>query len=141
MKTQSAKAKGRNLQKLVVQEILNIFLDLTNHDVSSRSMGAQGSDILMSERARNAMDLFVIECKNQEKVNIWSAYKQCEDNAENELGKPLLIIKRNREEPLAILDLTDLLNVLARLHFALDYLNIMKNGIMVEGKHVYTTKA
>jgi hypothetical protein len=43
-----------------------------------------------------------IECKNQEKVNVWESYKQAEDNS----GKyePVVIIKRNKSKPLVVVD-------------------------------------
>ena len=51
MKTQSAKAKGRNLQKWV-REMLIEILDVHPEDVESRSMGAGGEDLIMARAAR-----------------------------------------------------------------------------------------
>ena len=51
MKTQSAKAKGRNLQKWVRQMLIEI-LDVHPEDVESRSMGAGGEDLIMARAAR-----------------------------------------------------------------------------------------
>ena len=47
MKTSSAKAKGRNLQKRV-REILIEKLDIHPEDIESRSMGAGGEDLIMA---------------------------------------------------------------------------------------------
>ena len=99
MNTQSAKAKGRRLQQWVRDKLID--KGLKEDDVQSRSMGAGGEDIMLSSEAKNYFP-YGIECKNQEKVSIWSAYDQAESNC----GKcqPLLIIKKNGRKPLAIVD-------------------------------------
>jgi hypothetical protein len=66
-------------------------------------MGAQGTDILLSERAAKCFP-FAIEAKNQEKVSIWEAWKQAKENTSDKLPYPLLVIKRNNEEPLVVID-------------------------------------
>ena len=100
MKTQSRKAKGRRLQQQFMQLLIE-KLDIDPEDIESRSMGAGGEDLIMSKAARNKFP-YSIECKNQEKLNIWSAYEQAEANA----GKfePLVVIKKNRRNPLVIVD-------------------------------------
>ena len=57
IKTQSAKAKGRNLQKHVRDRILAVFPWLKEGDVESRSMGSAGVDVMMSPLARRALPL------------------------------------------------------------------------------------
>lgn len=95
--TASKKAKGRNLQKYVVAAILQIFPSLEPDDVRSTSMGASGVDIQLSPAARKFLPVS-IECKNQESISIWAAWKQAVSNA----GKyrPVLVFKRNNQEPL-----------------------------------------
>ena len=100
MKTSSAKAKGRKLQ----QWMRNLFiekLEVHPEDIESRSMGAGGEDLIMARAAREKFPMS-IECKNQEKVNVWESYKQAEDNS----GKyePVVIIKRNKSKPLVVVD-------------------------------------
>ena len=80
MKTQSAKAKGRRLQKEIKELILEKFSSLEEDDVRSTSMGASGEDILLSPAARKLFP-FSVECKAHEKLNIWSAIEQAEENA------------------------------------------------------------
>ena len=99
MKTQSAKAKGRRLQQWVKTKLL-AYLPLTSRDVHSTSMGDSGSDVKLSERAFG-MFSYDIECKNQESLNVWEAYNQ---SAQRNMGEPLVIIKRNRQKPLAVVD-------------------------------------
>ena len=101
MKTQSAKAKGRKLQQWVRDLILESFTDLEPDDVRSTSMGAGGEDVLLSPAARRHFP-FSIECKNVEKLNVWAAYEQAEANCGG--NEPLLIMKKNRKNPLVVMD-------------------------------------
>ena len=50
MKTQSAKAKGRKLQKWF-RELLIDVLKIHEEDIESRSMGAGGEDLIMARAA------------------------------------------------------------------------------------------
>ena len=101
MKPQSAKAKGRNLQKWVRDLILETWTDLEPDDVRSTSMGAGGEDLLLSPAARRKFG-FSVECKNVEKLNVWNAYEQAEANSGNH--EPLLVMKKNRKKPLVVMD-------------------------------------
>ena len=76
-------------------------LEVHPEDIESRSMGAGGEDLIMARAAREKFPMS-IECKNQEKVNVWESYKQAEDNS----GKyePVVIIKRNKSKPLVVVD-------------------------------------
>ena len=56
MKTQSAKAKGRKLQKWM-RELLIEKLDIHPEDIESRSMGAGGEDLIMARAAREKFPL------------------------------------------------------------------------------------
>ena len=100
MKTQSAKAKGRKLQQWVRTQLIE-QLDVHPEDIESRSMGAGGEDLIMARSARERFP-YSIECKNQEKINLWEAYKQACDNS----GKyePIVVLKRNNHKPLVIID-------------------------------------
>lgn len=109
MKTSSAKAKGRNLQKYVVAKIYEYFPELQADDVSSRSMGAQGEDLLISPAARQLLPIS-IECKSHAKYAVYKDYAQACDNAKD--YEPVLIIKQNHSDPLAIVDLDYLLDLI-----------------------------
>ena len=100
MKTQSAKAKGRKLQQWM-RNLLIEKLEVHPEDIESRSMGAGGEDLIMARAAREKFPMS-IECKNQEKVNVWEAYKQAEDNSGN--YEPVVVIKRNNSKPLVVID-------------------------------------
>lgn len=101
MKPQSAKAKGRNLQKYVVAKILDTFKWLKPDDVTSRSMGAGGEDVLLSPAARKRLPISV-ECKNKARFVIYKDFKQCQANAGE--YQPVLVIKQNHDKPLAVID-------------------------------------
>ena len=110
MKPRSAKNKGKRLQNKVRDLILEKFNSkLEPDDVRSITMGESGEDILLSPAARRLFP-FSIECKNQEKLNIWSSLEQAEGNSGNH--PPLLIFKRNRSKTYAVLEFDELLKLL-----------------------------
>ena len=100
MKPQSAKHKGRQLQKWVVQQLIETF-DIHPEDIKSCSMGAGGEDIVMSRAAREKFN-YSIECKNVEKLNIWDAYDQAKANCGN--YEPIVVMKKNGKQPLVVID-------------------------------------
>lgn len=109
MKTSSAKAKGRNLQKHVVSQILSSFNSLSKDDVSSRSMGAGGEDILLSQAARSLLPVS-FECKSHAKYAVYKDYEQAKANASSH--EPILVIKQNKSQPLALMDLEFFLRIM-----------------------------
>ncbi len=107
MKPKSAKAKGRILQKWF-RELIIQQLGLDEEDLESRPMGSQGEDIIIGKQSREKFP-YSIECKNQESVNVWKAYKQAEENSKN--YEPLVVIKRNRTKPLVLVDAEHFVNL------------------------------
>lgn len=103
MKTQSCKAKGRNLQKDIRDLILKYNPELTLNDVSSTSMGAGGEDVKLSEAALKFFP-FAIECKSKKAVAVYPMYEQAISHAEKTDRVPALFIKQNRSRPLAVVD-------------------------------------
>lgn len=109
MKTSSCKAKGRRLQKTVVQKILAKFPHLTTRDVVSTSMGASGVDVRLSEQAFQTLPLS-IECKNKEaNKSLLDDWKQTLYNAHQ--GHPALILSANKSPVLAVVSLELLLHL------------------------------
>ena len=106
MLTQSAKAKGRRLQQWVRQQLIE-KLDIHPDDLESRSMGAGGEDLIMARAAREKFP-YSIECKNQEKLNIWDAYAQAQANSGDH--EPIVFIKKNGKKPLAVVDAEHFIN-------------------------------
>ena len=107
MKTQSKKSKGRRLQNWVREQLIE-KLKIHEEDIESRSMGAGGEDLIMARAARETFP-YSIECKNQEKVNLWESYKQAQENS----GKyePVVFIKRNNHKPLVVVDANYFINL------------------------------
>ena len=101
MKTQSAKAKGRKLQQMVRDLILETFTDLEADDVRSTSMGAGGEDLQLSPAARRKFP-YSVECKNVEKLNVWEAYEQAKSNCGD--YEPIVVMKKNGKKPLVVID-------------------------------------
>ena len=108
MKTQSRKAKGRTLQQQF-RDLLIEKLDIDPEDIESRSMGAGGEDLIMSKAARTKFP-YSIECKNQERMNIWSAWEQA--NGNKGIYEPLVVIKKNGVRPLVVLDAENFLEMI-----------------------------
>ena len=100
MKVQSAKAKWRNLQKWTRERLIE-ELEIHEEDVESRSMGASGEDLIMARAARKKFP-YSIECKNQERVNVWESYKQALENSGD--YEPIVVIKKNHHKPLVVID-------------------------------------
>jgi hypothetical protein len=105
MKTSSAKNKGRILQKSLREKLLEACSELTGADIVSRPMGSSGSDLIMSQKARDSVVGAAYECKNQERLNLWESWEQCKANANKEELPPVLVVKRNRSDILVITDI------------------------------------
>ena len=107
IKTSSAKAKGRNLQKWVREKLIE-ELNIHPEDIESRSMGAGGEDLIMARAAREKFP-HSIECKNVEKLNVWEAYEQAKANSGN--YEPIVVMKRNHKKPLVVVDAEYFINL------------------------------
>jgi len=100
MKTSSAKAKGRNLQKWVATKLLEAAEALEPDDIKSTSMGAGGEDVQLSPAARRVYP-WQIECKNYARIAVYDFYNQACSHGTHE---PVVFIKQNQCKPLAIVD-------------------------------------
>jgi len=102
----SSKAKGRRLQNYVRDLLRNLFKDkLDEDDIKSQIMGVNGEDIVLSPAARKLFP-YSIECKNVERLPIWKALKQAEENTKKGTS-PLLIITRNRTPTYVVENIED----------------------------------
>ena len=110
MNNKSRKAKARFLQNLVKERILKLFPSLTKDDIRCAMMSENGADIkLMSLTARKLFP-YNVETKNRKDFKtIYKHYKQTHGHGPLE---PLLIIKSNKEKPLAIIDMEHFFNLL-----------------------------
>ena len=110
MNNKSRKAKARFLQNLVRDRIMKLFPSLTKDDIRCAMMSENGADIkLMSLTARKLFP-YNVETKNRKDFKtIYKHYKQTHGHGPLE---PLLIIKSNKEKPLAIIDMEHFFNLL-----------------------------
>ena len=107
---QSRKSKGRVFQQQLREDLIT-HLDINPDDILSTAMGQAGCDLYLSPAARQRFP-FGVECKRCESISLPAWWKQCESNASKVALTPLLVFKRNREEPLAVLRWSDLLALL-----------------------------
>ena len=110
MKSSSAKAKGRRLQQKVAADLCAAF-NLSTDDVQSCPGGSHGEDVRLSEAARDIVP-WSIECKNQERLNVWSAFDQAESNANGHV--PVVVAKRNHRDALCTMRWADALALLVQ---------------------------
>ena len=104
MKAASAKNKGRRLELLVAKELRRKGIDKE----AKRMILSGGSYLKGDVWAPNIN--YLIECKNQEKVRLWEWW----DQTVNECGfkTPMLVVSANYREPLVVMRLDDVLNLL-----------------------------
>jgi hypothetical protein len=108
MLTSSAKAKGRRLQDRVQSVFVNTLcepLRLAPGDFTTAVMGEVGCDVKLSPAAIQELGDLRIECKNQERLNLWRCWAQTVANADD--GTPILIVSRNRHEDLVVMRMDD----------------------------------
>ena len=75
---------------------------LEEDDIKSQTMGMTGEDIILSPAARKIIP-YSFECKNVEKLNIWSTLEQAETNTPKG-ATPVAVIKRNRSKVYVIIE-------------------------------------
>ena len=110
IKVRSRKNKGARLQNKVREMLLEHYSELRDGDIKTAVIGESGRDIKFSPLAEDTI-IFDIECKNQEKMNLWQSLEQAESNTKQ--GRiPLLIFKRNRSKIYAVLELEEFLKLL-----------------------------
>lgn len=111
MLTKSKKAKGRRLQNSVVADIRRIiktyFPDIEDGDVVPAVMGQAGLDVVLSPRARDILNVSV-ECKNNEALNIHSAFEKHYNKYKGNKSLKLLVHSKNRSEPQVTMHWKDL---------------------------------
>lgn len=110
--TKACKAKARLLQNLVAEKLQELFR-LGPDDIKPALMGEQGMDIKLSSRMRSLFP-YAIECKSQEKIDLWAALQQAEVNAKKENLAPLLVFKRSRSKVYVAIEITDFLEIVMR---------------------------
>ena len=109
IKPSSAKAKGRRLQQWVRDQIIAAFPKLTDSDVWSTSMGANGEDVKLSTAARKLFG-YSVECKALKAIAVYKAMDQATDNCPKG-AEPLVVLKADRRRPLVLMDAEHFFNL------------------------------
>ena len=111
MKPRSAKNKGRRLQNEVRDNLRArlVKFGLEDDDIKSAIMGESGIDLKLSPAARRLFP-YSTECKNQEKLSIWSALKQAESNTRAGTA-PVLFFTRNHSKTYAVVEIDHFLDL------------------------------
>ena len=103
MKNESKKAKARYLQNLVKDRIKKLFPSLGPDDIRCSLMSENGADVKLTSLMARKLFPYSVEAKNrQDYKQLYNAFKQAKKHTALE---PLLVVKMNREKPLAIIDL------------------------------------
>jgi len=106
----SRKAKGRRLQKYVAEKLsklLGIPFE-KDGDIDVRLMGDSGCDVILRGDAKKFY-FDGIECKNQEKLQIWQSLDQAAEYGE----RPLLFFKRNSSKVYVVMEDKDFFKLYA----------------------------
>jgi hypothetical protein len=93
-----------------VKALLGIFPNLEPDDVRSTSMGVTGEDIQLSPAARKVFP-YQVEAKNKATSQVHTYYDQARTHGKYE---PLVIVKKDRDIPLAIVSLDHFLKLVQK---------------------------
>ena len=118
MKPKSAKQKGKNFERDIAKALGKAFnCKDTRRTPCSGAIDTFPGDIC---KLPKEIDDFIIECKKQERMNLWDWLAQ----AEREAGRktPVLIFSRNRSKTYAVMEFNDWLNILLEARKINDYL-------------------
>jgi hypothetical protein len=111
VKPASCKQKGRLAQQKIRDLILKTFPELTADDCRSTAMGQSGEDVQLSTAAR-ALVPYQIEVKSKAASQIHTYYEQAKTHGDHQ---PLVFVKQDRKEMLAILDAEHFFKLLRRI--------------------------
>lgn len=112
MKNSSKKQKGRYLQNLVRDRIIKLYPVLGKDDIRTSLMSENGADVKLTSHTARKLFPYSVECKNrQDYRQIYKAFKQAQRHTAYE---PLLILKMNRERPIAIVDMEHFFELLGK---------------------------
>lgn len=110
LKPRSCKAKGASGQREIRDLILSIFSELKEDDVRSTSMGAQGEDLLLSPKAREAVP-YNIEIKRRAKIASLRFMDQADGHGPH---KPACFMREDHGKWFVTLRAKDFLDVLRK---------------------------
>ena len=102
MNNDSRKAKSRYLQNIVKDKITTLF-QLNPGDIRTSNTGENGEDVKLLTLTAKRVFPYSVECTNTEQyIGLYRKFKQANKHNHRE---PLLVVKKNKEKPLAIITL------------------------------------
>lgn len=103
----SRKAKGSRLEKEIAKRYSKRLYPKSTRMPMSGAMAFHKGDILKrDDKGRVVYDVWLDECKNQEKVKLWEWWEQTIEQC-GAYQKPVLHIKRNYSEGLTVMRTED----------------------------------
>lgn len=104
---QSAKGKGRNLQKWVCSKVSFLtgvpYFRGDDSLIRSREMGQAGADVILRGIARERFP-YTIECKNSESFNLASTVEQVQANLIDKTDWLIVYKRKSFKNPVVIID-------------------------------------
>jgi len=108
IKSSSRKAKGRELQKWVCEQVstlTGIPYDQKDDEslIRSREMGQSGTDVVLRGEAAKRFP-FAVECKNHEQISLAAFVRQARANTPE--GRKMLLVLKNKAllKPVVVLE-------------------------------------
>jgi hypothetical protein len=108
----SSKNKGKKFQNETRDVFLEVFPTLERDDIISNPMGNPGEDLMLSPAARRLIP-YQIECKSKATSQIHTYYEQAKEHGNHE---PMVVVKKDRSIPLAIVSLEHFLKLLKEVN-------------------------
>src|SRR5574343_717988 len=96
--------KGKRFEREVAARFRTIYGDKVKRGWQTRAGSKDAPDVCGTP--------FAIECKHQARPNVFAAYEQACEAARHNGGIPLAVVKKNRGEALAVIELGYLLGIL-----------------------------
>ena len=109
----NAKQKGNRFERAVAK-IINKMFDNANTKRTPLSGGMDFKGDIICLNPDSIISRFSIECKNQEKAQVWKWLAQARNDCER-YKEPLLVFTKNHEDIYAALPFDNFLNILKEL--------------------------
>ena len=104
----NANKKGKRFELKVAKYLAEKLQANIRRTPNSGGLSMKGDILCIDDQS--ILSEFNWECKNQEKLNIWSSLQQAEDNAGEHI--PLVVFKRNRSKTYVAFELDKLMEIL-----------------------------
>ena len=108
----NAKQKGNKFERLIANMLNKKFGTNVRRTPLSGGMSFKGDIIDIDQKS--ILSRFSFECKNQEKLNIWKALEQCENDCER-YKEPVVVFTRNYKTEYACMRFEDWMNLVKEL--------------------------